>query len=208
MAESLRFVQKRAAVADLPAGIAVRYEACPEQDGDMQEPRFVFDLPKAHLGNNAHCRLADGAAFEVTWSAREAGTWRLKASSGDLVAVASRRGALKSGIRLTGARGDTLAEFVDPAGLSEQILRSALNGGNDTYVCLAGGKPVARLARLPRGGERPSGMLGRLKGLLATFDWVLVPQNGATARLREEVEPLPLCFATLVAIVDLEFADT
>lgn len=206
MATHLRFLKQRSGAADLPAGIAVRYAVCSDVNGQIAEPRIVFDLEKPHLGGGAQCRGADGQALTVDWSAREPGTWRLIDAGGAVVAVASRRGGLKSGIRLTSAQNDVLAEFVDPASVSRQILRSVLNGSNCTYLCLAGDKPLGQLVRLPRGGQRSAGMLGRLKGLVATHDWVFVSEEAAGFGAREE-HLVPVVFAALVAIVDLEFAD-
>lgn len=206
MATHLRFLKQRAGAADLPDGIAVRYAVCSDVNGQTAEPRIVFDLEKPHLGRGARCRCADGRVLTVDWSAREPGTWRLIDAGGVVVAVASRRGGLKSGIRLTSAQNDVLAEFVDPASVSRQILRSVLNGSNCTYLCLASDKPLGQLVRLPRGSQRSAGMLGRLKGLVATHDWVFVSEEAAGFGAREE-HLVPVVFAALVAIVDLEFAD-
>jgi hypothetical protein len=100
----------------------------------------------------------------------------------------------RTGLVLRDANGQELFRLVDR---TSGVLDRIFGPGIDGWVVMAGGKPVAKLVRLPKEKEEPNSLLGRLGKLLARSD------QGIASTGPTHVLAAPVALALLMLINEL-----
>lgn len=152
--QTIRFQQD---VGALPKGVYRRY-VIKDRGGE----NLVIDIPATRL--RGETRIGEALLRS------EGRGWTLLDADGTKIATVSSRKLTGSGWTVDGPGLPTL-EFLDRTVLPKEVMRSALGGSPDGYCCLADGAEIGTLTREPR-TKTGNGMLGRLKRLVATHDWV------------------------------------